>query len=122
MTENDPPASSAAPNPGSGNDPAVADALKRYWRTNVTIMAVLLTIWAIVGLGCGILFADVLNQYKLGGYPLGFWFAQQGSIMVFVLIILTYCILLDRLDKRHHSELEQIQRTSGSTSGGGGAA
>lgn len=109
MTDQDPTTPSA---PVSDPD-AVAAALKRYWRSNVTIMAVLLTIWAIVGLGCGILFADALNQYRIGGYPLGFWFAQQGSIMVFVLIILTYCILLNRLDKRHHDELEQIGKQSG---------
>lgn len=102
---------SSAPSPADAD--AVAAALKRYWRSNVIIMSVLLTIWAIVGLGCGILFADVLNQYRFGGYPLGFWFAQQGSIMVFVLLILTYCILLNRLDKRHHNELEQIEKQSG---------
>lgn len=76
-------------------------------------MSVLLTIWAIVGLGCGILFADVLNQFKLGGYPLGFWFAQQGSIMTFVIIILVYCILLNRLDNKHQHELEKIKQSGG---------
>lgn len=96
------------------DDPAVKAALSRYWRSNVTIMAVLLVVWAIAGLGCGVLFADKLNTFKLGGYPLGFWFAQQGSIIVFVLIILTYCILLNRLDKKHHAELKAIR-------GGGGA-
>ena len=108
----------AASAPPSGDPDAVAEALKRYWRSNVLIMTVLLTIWAIVGLGCGILFADVLNQYKLGGYPLGFWFAQQGSIMTFVVLILTYCILLNRLDKRHHDELEAIEKQAGSAPGG----
>jgi putative solute:sodium symporter small subunit len=102
-----------APPTPSATSEAEAAALKRYWRSNVTIMTVLLTIWAIVGLGCGILFADKLNQFQLAGYPLGFWFAQQGSIMTFVLIILTYCILLNRLDKRHHNELEQIGKQSG---------
>jgi len=93
---------------------AEAAALKRYWRANVTIMAVLLTIWAAVGLGCGVLFADWLNEhFRLGGYPLGFWFAQQGSIMTFVLIILAYCILLNRLDNKHHRELERIKQQSG---------
>jgi putative solute:sodium symporter small subunit len=108
MTDQTPP-------PSSAKTEAEAAALKRYWRANVTIMAVLLTIWAIVGLGCGILFADVLNAYNLPGtgYPLGFWFAQQGSIMVFVLIILTYCILLNRLDNKHHEELEKIEQSGG---------
>ena len=109
MTDQD----QTTPAPTSARSAAEADALKRYWRANVTIMSVLLTIWAIVGLGCGILFADVLNQYKLGGYPLGFWFAQQGSIMVFVLIILTYCILLNRLDNKHHDELQKIEKSGG---------
>jgi len=110
MTDQDP----AAPAPPTHGDPAaVAEALKRYWRTNVTIMAVLLTIWAAVGLGCGVLFADFLNAYSLGGYPLGFWFAQQGSIITFVLIILTYCILLNRLDNKHHEELERIKQSGG---------
>lgn len=100
--------------PAQGDPEAIAAALKRYWRANITIMAVLLSIWAFVGLGCGILWADVLNEkFSLGGYPLGFWFAQQGSIMTFVLIILTYCILLNRLDKKHHEELEQIKSNGG---------
>lgn len=73
-------------------------------------MSVLLVIWAVAGLGCGILFADALNAFSIGGIPLGFWFAQQGSIIVFVLLILVYCILLNRLDKKHHEELEQIKR------------
>ncbi|MGB0767025.1 MAG: DUF4212 domain-containing protein [Phycisphaeraceae bacterium] len=114
-----------APDPSAPSSPAeadaVANALRRYWRSNVIIMSVLLTIWAIVGLGCGILFADVLNRFKLGGYPLGFWFAQQGSIMVFVLLILTYYVLLNRLDKRHQADLDAIDRSSGggpSTGGG----
>lgn len=102
---------SSAPSPADAD--AVAAALKRYWRSNVIIMSILLTIWAIVGLGCGILFADVLNQYKFGGYPVGFWFAQQGSIMTFVVIILVYCILLNRLDNKHHEELEKIKQNGG---------
>ena len=109
-----PPSPSPAepPPPASAtDDPAIKASLARYWRSNITIMAVLLTIWAIAGLGCGVLFADWLNQFHLfgTGYPLGFWFAQQGSIIVFVLVILTYCILLNRLDKKHHDELKAIR-------------
>ena len=73
-------------------------------------MAVLLVIWAVAGLGCGVLLADRLNAYSIGGFPLGFWFAQQGSIVVFVLLILVYALLLNRLDARHHVELEEIAR------------
>ncbi len=74
-------------------------------------MAALLCVWAFVSFGCGILFADLLNQYNLPftGFPLGFWFAQQGSIVVFVLCILVYCLAMNRLDRRHHKELEAIE-------------
>ena len=120
-----PPPSGPAPSltpSHDASDPAVAASLKRYWRTNVTIMSVLLTIWAIAGLGCGVLFADKLNAYNLPGtgYPLGFWFAQQGSIIVFVLIILAYCILLNRLDKKHHDELVLIRGKSNASSNNDG--
>ena len=71
-------------------------------------MAVLLVLWAAVGLGCGVLFADWLNQFQLGGFPLGFWFAQQGSIVTFVALILVYALLLNRLERRHRAELEEI--------------
>jgi len=100
--------SSNAPAPNL-RDQRVAASLARYWRTNVIIMAALLSVWALVGLGCGVLFADLLNQYTLGGYPLGFWFAQQGSIITFVLLILIYCVLLNRLDRKHHDELQAIR-------------
>ncbi len=87
-----------------------AACLRRYWRRNIAIMAVLLTIWAFVGLGCGILWADWLNQFRLGGFPLGFWFAQQGSIITFVVLILIYCVLLNQLDRKHHEELMQLRQ------------
>lgn len=94
-------------------DPRIVDCIDRYWRRNVAIMAALLTIWASVGLGCGVLFADRLNAFHLGGFPLGFWFAQQGSIATFVLLILIYAILLNRLDAKHHAELEAIRGEGG---------
>jgi len=81
-------------------------------------MAVLLSVWAIVGLGCGVLFADYLNEAgSLGGIPLGFWFAQQGSIITFVLIILVYCILLNWLDKKHHDDRKQLFASAGAAGG-----
>ena len=83
---------------------------ERYWRDNLRVMAILLALWAFASFGCGILLADWLNQYRLPftGFPLGFWFAQQGAIVVFVLCILMYCIVMNRLDRRHHDELERI--------------
>lgn len=85
-------------------------ALDRYWRSNLRVMAALLLLWAAVSFGCGILFADWLNQFRLPftGFPLGFWFAQQGSIAVFVVCILLYCLAMNRLDRRHHDELAAI--------------
>lgn len=82
-------------------------SLKRYWRSNLIIMSVLLLAWASVSLGCGILFADTLNEYKLPGtgYPLGFWFAQQGSIIAFVFIVLIYALIMNRLDRKHRQDL-----------------
>ena len=90
-------------------DPRIAEAIQRYWRKNVLITAVLLVVWAIAGLGCGVLWADSLNRFRMGGFPLGFWFAQQGSIVVFVLLILIYGLLLNRLDAAHHRDLERIR-------------
>ncbi|MEM1108522.1 MAG: DUF4212 domain-containing protein [Planctomycetota bacterium] len=87
-------------------------AQRRYWRSNVTVMIVLLSIWAFVGLGCGVLFADILNDAgRLGGVPLGFWFAQQGSILTFVLLILVYALTMNRLDRRYHREVADAKAT-----------
>ncbi|MAX27456.1 MAG: hypothetical protein CMJ19_23405 [Phycisphaeraceae bacterium] len=84
-------------------------SLDRYWKANVWIMRVLLLIWAAVGLGAGIIFADKLNAFSIGGFPLGFWFAQQGSIFVFVVLILIYCITMNKLDAKHHRDVAEIQ-------------
>lgn len=75
--------------------------LKGYWRTNLRYLAVLLSIWFTVSYGFGILLAPQLNTIQLGGFKLGFWFAQQGSIYVFVLLIFIYTRLMNRLDKAH---------------------
>lgn len=93
------------------HDTRVHEALERYWRSNLRIMAILLTVWASVSFGCGILFADWLNQFYLPftGFPLGFWFAQQGSIATFVVCIFVYCVVMNRLDKRHHQDLQNIE-------------
>jgi putative solute:sodium symporter small subunit len=64
-------------------------------------MLILLAIWGLVSYGFGIFFVEQMNAFSLGGFPLGFWFAQQGSIYVFVLIILVYFLLMDRLDKKY---------------------
>ncbi|HCA39788.1 MAG: DUF4212 domain-containing protein [Phycisphaerales bacterium] len=78
------------------------DHRRRYWRANLKLVGFLLVIWAFVSFGCGILMADWLDQWMLPGttYPLGFWCAQQGSIYVFVLLILVYVVAMNRLDRR----------------------
>jgi putative solute:sodium symporter small subunit len=71
-----------------------------YWRANIRILTILLSIWFIVSFGGGILFVDQLNQIKLGGFKLGFWIAQQGSIYTFVVLIFVYVRLMNKLDQR----------------------
>jgi len=70
-----------------------------YWQQNLRILSVLLFVWFAVSYGCGILFAETLNQFKIGGFPLGFWFAQQGAIYVFVVLIFIYVYLMNKLDR-----------------------
>ena len=71
-----------------------------YWRQNIKYLIILLSVWFLVSFGCGILWVDTLNQFRIAGFPLGFWFAQQGSIYVFVVLILVYVGLMSNLDKR----------------------
>lgn len=77
---------------------------KGYWRANLRIMAFLLVVWFVVSYGLGILFVEPLNTIHVGGFPLGFWIAQQGSIYVFVVLILVYALWMDRLDRRYEVE------------------
>jgi putative solute:sodium symporter small subunit len=71
-----------------------------YWRTNLRIVGGLLIVWFLVSFGAGILFAEALDAYSLAGFPLGFWFAQQGAIYTFVALIFIYVILMNRVDHR----------------------
>ena len=71
-----------------------------YWKSNLRIVSSLLLVWFIASFGFGIIFSDMLDQIKVGGFKLGFLFAQQGSIYIFVLIIFIYVWLMKRLDKR----------------------
>ena len=72
-----------------------------YWRSNVRLIAGLLVIWASVAFGFGLLLAPALNLWRLGRLPLGFWWAQQGAIVIFVGLIFVYAWRMDRLDRRH---------------------
>lgn len=72
---------------------------KEYWSRNLSLMVKLLVIWFVVSFGCGIILVDVLNNIQLGGYKLGFWFAQQGSIYTFVGLIFYYATKMAALDR-----------------------
>jgi|TARA_A200000159_G_scaffold155733_1_gene169870 putative solute:sodium symporter small subunit len=75
-----------------------------YWKTNLKYLLILLSIWFTVSFGFGILLADSLNQIQMGGFKLGFWFAQQGAIYVFVILIFVYIYLMNRLDEKFKNE------------------
>lgn len=70
-----------------------------YWRKNIALLGKLLSIWFLVSYGFGILLVDVLNQIPFFGFKLGFWFAQQGAIYVFVILIFVYVKKMNQLDK-----------------------
>ncbi|MGB0480040.1 MAG: DUF4212 domain-containing protein [Flavobacteriaceae bacterium] len=70
-----------------------------YWKTNIRYITILLSLWFLISFGCGILFVEQLNLVKIGGFKLGFWFAQQGSIFGFVAIIFVYIFLMNKLDQ-----------------------
>ncbi len=72
---------------------------RAYWRANLRLVLRCLAIWFAVSFGFGILLVDVLNQIRIGGFPLGFWFAQQGSILVFIVLIAYYARAMSRLDR-----------------------
>ena len=72
-----------------------------YWKSNIRLVTVLLIIWFVVSYGLGILLVEPLNNFSIGGYPLGFWFAQQGSIYTFLVLIFVYAASMNRLDKKY---------------------
>lgn len=94
------PDDSGAPPPAVMSEASDRDDL--YWRANLRILGVLLLVWFSVSFGAGILFADALNAFHLPGtgFPLGFWFAQQGAIYTFVVLIFVYVFLMNRVDRR----------------------
>ena len=79
---------------------------KNYWRSNLKILSILLSIWFIVSFGFGIIWSDSLDQLQIGGFKLGFWFAQQGSILIFVAIIFIYIRLMKKLDQDFKEEID----------------
>jgi len=74
---------------------------RSYWKQNLRLLAILLSIWFFVSFLCGILLVDQLNTLKIACFPLGFWFAQQGSIVIFVILIFVYVRMMNRLDEKY---------------------
>ena len=83
------------------------DRRVEYWHRNLRYLGILLSVWFLVSYGFGILLADVLDSVRLGGFKLGFWFAQQGSIYVFVILIFIYVRLMNRLDREFNVHEEE---------------
>ena len=78
--------------------------MSEYWRTNLRYLSILLSIWFLVSYVFSILLVDKLDRFQIGGFKLGFWFAQQGSIFTFVVLVFVYVFLMNRLDERHRGE------------------
>jgi putative solute:sodium symporter small subunit len=72
-----------------------------YWKANLKIISWLMIVWFLCSFGFGIIFSDTLDQFRIGGFKLGFWFAQQGSIYIFILLVFVYVYLMNRLDKNY---------------------
>ena len=79
-----------------------------YWKANLLILSIILFIWFIVSFGFGIIWSESLDEIKIWGFKLGFWFAQQGSIYIFVLLIFVYVALMNRLDKKYKSKEDDL--------------
>ncbi|QIE59788.1 DUF4212 domain-containing protein [Rasiella rasia] len=83
---------------------------KAYWKENIRYVSILLIVWFIASYGCGILFKDALDTIALGGFKLGFWFAQQGAIYVFVILIFVYVRLMNKLDRKYGFDKEPTNK------------
>jgi putative solute:sodium symporter small subunit len=84
-----------------GGEEEAAEEARTYWRQNVRLLLVLMAVWFTVSFGFGILLRSWLDQFSIGGYPLGFWFAQQGSIYVFILLIFVYVFRMRAIERSH---------------------
>lgn len=92
--------SDSSPDQPDGAGETSANA-KAYWRENIRLLSILMTIWFVVSFGAGIIFRDFLDQFSLGGYPLGFWFAQQGAIYFFILLIIFYSVRMRQIERQY---------------------
>ncbi|MEM9501244.1 MAG: DUF4212 domain-containing protein [Pseudomonadota bacterium] len=92
-------------NPDSAAPPAetgeTSTAEGAYWRENLRLLFTLMAIWFVSSFGCGILFREFLDQFMIGGYPLGFWFAQQGAIYIFMALIFFYVVRMKQIERKY---------------------
>jgi putative solute:sodium symporter small subunit len=95
-----------------GARPAQDRSRRAYWRANLRLIAALLAVWALVSYGFGIVLVEPLNRFQLGGFPLGFWFAQQGAIYTFVVLIAVYAVAMDRIDRRYGVDDDGMARAA----------
>lgn len=86
------------------------DYKEKYWKRNLKYLAVLLSIWFTVSYGFSIILVDFLDRIRIGGFKLGFWFSQQGSIVVFVIIIFVYVRLMNKLDRQFRVQENQAKK------------
>ena len=80
---------------------------KEYWKANIRLLIILLSIWLIIWFGFGIILSDFLDKFSIGGFKLGFWFAQQGSIYGFVILIFVYVFVMNRIEKKLNNNKEE---------------
>ena len=89
---------------GAGPDTDTVETVSNegaYWRENLRLLVSLMTVWFACSFGAGILFRDFLDQFQIGGYPLGFWFAQQGSIYIFIALIVIYVVRMRQIERKY---------------------
>ena len=89
------------PTPNDAEAPETSEAEGAYWKENIRLLVTLMSIWFVCSFGAGILFRDFLDQFMIGGYPLGFWFAQQGSIYIFIGLIFYYVIKMRKIERKY---------------------
>lgn len=95
-------------------DEKLSEINARYWKTNLKVVGTLLIIWAIVSCLLSIILVEPLNQIKISGFPLGFWIAQQGSIISFIILIFIYGILMNKIDKSFEEEIAKLGESNAS--------
>jgi putative solute:sodium symporter small subunit len=97
-----------APEPAAPPRAGLDERSRGYWRANVRLQILLLAIWAVFGYLLSIILAEPLNDLEVGGFPLGYWFAQQGAIYVFVILIFVYAYVMDRVDHEYDVQEEEL--------------